>query len=161
MEAGETSGPEMYARLRAMALDAVDLGMEAPPEHPEVAGVVIDVPMGEDWVTIVAMGEGTTSMYTSTGGGTIGGGQHEAVRAASLVLLQMLNANVKVFPESDTTGHPPADRVRFFVLTPSGRRVADVYGDVFWGRKQDPSTPLAMAAQAVIGAIGQASPPNA
>src|SRR5947209_9503324 len=149
---------ETYDKLRQLALDAVTLGLGPPPEeHPEVSGVVVDVPgSGGGWATLVVMHDGTTSMYTSTGGGTLGGGAHPSVAAASNRLLRMLNVAVSLFPVCEGSDHPPEGRVRWFVLTPAARRAADMPEDVFWGKVQHPTTPLAMAAQAVVTALRQA-----
>jgi hypothetical protein len=155
------SGAAMYEHLRSMALDAVALGIEPPEEHPSVAGVVVDIPTGEDeYATLVVMGDGSTSLYTSTGGGTIGAGAHEQVREAATDLLELVDVNVAIFPATEATDQPPPGRVRWFVLTPDGRRVADMEDDVFWGRIRHPSTPLAAAAQQVIAALREATPPD-
>jgi hypothetical protein len=147
-------GPEIYRNLRAQALDAVELGLPAPPpEHPSVSGAVIDVPMGDGYITFVAMGDDSTSMYTSVGGGTIGAGQHEPVAAATHELLEMIEEHLHQFSESDDVAHPESGNVRVFALTPSGRRVADAPEDAFWGRAQGPLTPVLMAVQDVVSAI--------
>jgi hypothetical protein len=50
----------------------------APPSaaHPDISGVVVDVPAQGGFATVVGLTDDTTSMYTSTGGGTIGAGKH-------------------------------------------------------------------------------------
>ena len=151
--------PETYRTLRGKALDAVELGLPAPPpEHPLVSGAVIDVPVDGGYVTFVAMCEGTTSMYASTGGGTIGAGEHAPVAAATHELLRTIEQQLGDFAESADTAQPPVGTVRVFVLTPSGRRVADAPEDAFWGRMQGPLTPVLMAAQNVVTAMRQVSP---
>jgi hypothetical protein len=152
-------GPEMYRRLRAMALDAVALGLPAPPpEHPGVSGVIVDIPAGGGaFATLVAMADGTTSLYSSTGGGTIGAGAHPAVAEAAQRLLALVDQRLEEFGEDDETEQPIGPRVRFFVLTPEGRRVADVPDDAFWGREEHELTPVIAAAQEVITALRQVS----
>src|SRR4051812_19903215 len=131
-------GPEMYRRLRAMALEAVALGLPAPPpQHAGVSGVGVDIPAGGGaFATLVAMADGTTSLYSSTGGGTIGAGAHQAVADATHALLALVDRRLDEFGEDDDSEQPIGARVRFFVLTPDGRRVADVPDDAFWGREQ-------------------------
>jgi hypothetical protein len=152
-------GPEMYRRLRAMALDAVALGLPAPPpEHPGVSGLVVDIPAGGGAVaTLVAMADGTTSLYSSTGGGTIGAGAHQSVAEATRRLLALVDQRLEEFGEDDETEQPIGARVRFFVLTPEGRRVADVPDAAFWGRDEHELTPVIAAAQEVITALRQVS----
>jgi hypothetical protein len=80
-----TSPDAVYRDLRSMALEAVERGALAPPfaDHPDVAGVIVDVPATGGSATIVALADDTTSLYTSTGGGTIGAGEHATVATAT------------------------------------------------------------------------------
>jgi hypothetical protein len=152
-------GPEMYRRLRAMALEAVALGLpEPPPEHRGVFGVVVDIPAGGGaFATLVAMADGTTSLYSSTGGGTIGAGAHPAVAEATQALLALVDQRLEEFGEDDDTEQPIGARVRFFVLTPDGRRVADVPDDAFWGSEEHELTPVIAGTQQVITALQEVS----
>ena len=71
---------EVYDTLRTRALEVEEATLgRAPVEHPQVLGTVIDIPSEGGIASVVALADGTTSMYTSTGGGTIGAGTHEAV----------------------------------------------------------------------------------
>jgi hypothetical protein len=42
-------------------------------DHLAVSGIVVDVPAKGGFATIVALADGTTSMYISTGGGQLSG----------------------------------------------------------------------------------------
>jgi hypothetical protein len=72
--------------------------------------------------TVVSLADGTTSMYTSTGGGVIGAGQHKGPADASLRFLAVLQAELDQFPPADAVPLPPADAVAFVVLTYDGIR---------------------------------------
>ena len=48
----------------------------------------------EGAATLVSLADGTTSMYTSTGGGVIGGGAHDAVVQAGRAFLLELERRV-------------------------------------------------------------------
>src|SRR3954453_20298545 len=101
-------GGDVYEGLRAQALGAVASGLAAPgAEHPQVWGVVIDIPKGADWATIVALGDGTTSMYTSSGGGVIGAGEHEVVRKANEQLLTVIEREALRALAPDPGSKPP------------------------------------------------------
>jgi hypothetical protein len=158
-EPGALEGPEMYRRLRAMALEAVALGLpDPPPEHPGVSGLVVDIPAGGGaFATLVAMGDGTTSLYSSTGGGTIGAGVHPAVAEATHALLTLVDERLDEFGEDEDTEQPVGARVRFYILTPEGRRVADVPEDAFWGREEHELTPVIAAVQQVITGLQRVS----
>jgi hypothetical protein len=155
----DATGPEMYATLRTAALDAVALGLPAPPaEHPTVSGVVVDVPAPGGFVTIVAMGEGSTSMYASNGGGVIGAGGHASVARTTHALLAGIEPHLTGLDASDETSHPPPGLVRLFVLTPTGRRVADAPEDAFWGRLDHPLGDVLAGVQSVVSALREAAP---
>lgn len=78
--------------LRATLLraKAADYGLVATPELPRVWGAMMEMRMGNADVSLVAVAEGSTSLYFSNGGGIIGGGEHERVRAANRKLLGVI-----------------------------------------------------------------------
>jgi hypothetical protein len=139
----------MYAKLRDQALTA------------GIRGAVIDVPVDDGWITFVSMGDDTTSMYTSVGGGTIGAGEHAPVAAATQKLLTTIDEHLDQFEESDDTGHPGHETVRVFALIPDGsRRVADAPEDAFWARTDHELTSVLMAVQDVVTAIREVPQPS-
>lgn len=88
----EASDPqEVYAGLRGMVLglDPKKVGVEPTRELPRVWGIVVDWGMDSGSATFVALADGTASMYTSSGGGVIGAGEHEPVQAAAQRLLDV------------------------------------------------------------------------
>lgn len=111
---------EMRLRLRATALNAVALGLPAPPsQHPEVSGAVVDLETGgERFATLVAMGEGSTSLYTS-GQVFIGGGGHAVVSQATHALLAELGNHIARCEPDPDGDFPPSGVARFHVLTPT------------------------------------------
>jgi hypothetical protein len=150
------SGPEMYESLRRHALDAAALGL--PPAtggHAGVAGIVVDVPADGGFATLIAMTDGTASLYTSVGGGIIGAGGHRDVAAAIDRLLGAAAAQIDAFTPDEDPSQPPAETVRVFVLTPSGRRRADVAQEAFWGERDDRLMPVIAAVQDLITAMRQ------
>jgi hypothetical protein len=145
-----------YEGLRRNAIAAVEMGLSAPgATHPDVSGLVADVPASGGFVTIVALNDGTTSMYTSTGGGTIGAGAQPQVAAASSSLLVSVQEHLTAFDRGDDGGFPPAGQVRLHVLTPAGGRYADISEDCFWGRAPHDLLPVIAGVQGVIGALRQ------
>lgn len=97
-------------------------------------------------------------MYTSTGGGTIGAGQHAIVAAATHRLLSIVQGHLGSFKHREDGATPPSGSVRFHVLTPIGARCEDVSEDSFWGRAPDSLMPVIAATQDVVSAIREASP---
>ena len=148
-----------YDGLRAMALNSVSSGLALPSsDHPDVSGVVVDVPAQGGFATFVALTDNTTSLYTSTGGGTIGAGEHRPVAEANHRLLTVVEAHLGSFTRKDDGLFPATGSVRLHVLTPSGNRDHDVSEDSFWGRAPSPLMPVIAAVQELITAISSASP---
>src|ERR1035437_6926854 len=73
-------GADVYAGLREqiLRLDPATAGMSQRPGGPIVWGALMEMGYPNGVATIVALADGTTSMYTSTGGGIIGGGAHRS-----------------------------------------------------------------------------------
>ena len=142
-----------------MALSSVNSGLESPsPDHPNVSGVVVDIPAETGFATVVALTDNTTSIYTSTGGGTIGVGGHEKVVVATQRLLSAVQAHLASFSETADSDLPPPGYVRFHVLTPEGGRYADVPTDSFWGRAPHQLMPVIASTQDVVTAIRESAP---
>jgi hypothetical protein len=68
-----------------MALTIDPATLELPDGEPWSGALVamMEIGLPSATATFVAIADGTVSMYTSTGGGVIGAGQHAAVRAAA------------------------------------------------------------------------------
>ena len=148
-----------YEGLRALALRAVENGLPAPAgDHPGVSGVVVDIPSSGAFATVVALTDNTTSMYTSTGGGSIGAGEHAEVAAATHQLLTVVQAHLAAFGLADDGSFPPAGSVRFHVLTPTSTRRLDVGEDSFWGRAPHEVMAVIGATQELISAMRRVSP---
>jgi hypothetical protein len=144
-----------YDSLRRMALSAVSHGLTAPgPDHPEVSGVVVDIPMRGAFATFVALTDGTISMYMSTGGGTIGAGTHAEVSAAARGLLAAIQKDLDLFTLPVNNNFPPAG-VRFHVLSADRPRTEDLPEDVFWGRREHPLNAVIAATHYVITVVRQ------
>jgi hypothetical protein len=154
---GKPANP--YGGLRAMALRAADLDLPSRSGgHPDVVGVVVDIPDKGGYATVVAMADGSTSLYTSVGGGLIGGGEHRPVAAANARLLKEAQSQLPRLRPSDSTEHPAARTVRIFVVTPEGRRVADLQTDEFWSSHGGRWESLVEATQGVITALRKVDP---
>jgi hypothetical protein len=109
---------EVYTALRSQALDVTpsDLGLDAP-----VLAVVMDTRYPEAVATLVGVADGSTSLYFSNGGGTIGGGQHPQVAQATQRWLDVA-ATLAGSMSADSSTELPDEGVTLLTLvTPSGR----------------------------------------
>ena len=68
-------------REQALTVDPVALRLEPTPTRPHVWGILMETGYPEGVATLVALGDGTTSLYFGNGGGVIGAGEHDRVRA--------------------------------------------------------------------------------
>jgi hypothetical protein len=73
----------VFADLRSMALGLDPSQIQTPPGEPwsGAAVAVMELAVDRAIASIVAVADGSVSMYVSSGGGVIGAGEHAAVRA--------------------------------------------------------------------------------
>ena len=119
---GRTSGPEMYRTLRSMALaydpSAVEVAEDAPWSGALVAMMETGLPAGT--ATLVAIADGTVSMYFSTGAAVIGAGEHAAVRGAAERFRSVAAESRHLLQRTEDFPLPDAGQVRFHVRTVDG-----------------------------------------
>ena len=122
----EPSFEPVYLELRSMVLelDPSAVGIAPSDELPNVWGVVVDWGLEEGSATFVALADGTGSMYTSSGGGTIGGGGRPALVAAGRALLRAAEHVQSHLPPAVEFAAPRLREVRYWILTFDGARSA-------------------------------------
>src|SRR5688572_16293166 len=82
---GRRERADIYDGLRSMAL-GVDPESISVPDGEQWSGAAVaamELDLAGGTATIVAIADGTVSMYLSSGGGVIGAGEHAAVRIAA------------------------------------------------------------------------------
>jgi hypothetical protein len=138
-----------YVGLRDLALHTSDVrGIRGP-----IAAVVFDIPAEDGFVTFAAFADGTTSFYTSAGGGTLGSGNFRPVAEATRNLLRTVASHGELFGEADTGDWPSAGTVRFHLVSSNGNRFLDVPESEFWEPEDHERRPLVEAAQGVVTGI--------
>jgi hypothetical protein len=111
-----------YEGLRNMAFSVSPetLGLTLSKDKAEVYGLVMDWEMGGAIATTIVYMTGDASMYTSTGGGVIGGGQHQNVNSAAKQLIKVAQTYLDKAIKTETTPLPQTDNVKFYLLTNKG-----------------------------------------
>jgi hypothetical protein len=137
-------------RQQALSVRASDLGLATSTSR--VWGLLMETAYPEAVATLVAFADGTTSLYFSTGGGTIGAGDHATVRMAAEEFLRIASDHVDQFTRATEYPLPNIGRVRFYVHTLDGVLTAD-RNEEDLGYERDPLSPVFHAGHAVIGAI--------
>ena len=115
--AGDTS---MYMTLRNRAFQASpgEAGIEVA--GGEVWGALMEFRAEGIAITLLGLKDGTTSVYFESGGGIIGGGEHEAVRRATGAYLAAARAQAGSLRSTTSYPLPREGWFRFYVLTSSG-----------------------------------------
>jgi len=119
--ATDTSPNGVYSGLRSQALSTnrFDVGV-SPAEGALAWGTLMETGYDGATVTLLALADGTTSLYFSSGGGVIGGQAHETVRRANAEFLAQTNHFLAQLVPCETFPIPEADHTVFYVLTDPG-----------------------------------------
>jgi hypothetical protein len=155
-----TSSPaDMSRKLRQQALSvtASELNVAPTRDLPHVFGILMETAYPEAVVSLVAFTDGSTSLYFSGGGGIIGAGEHDSVRAALAPFFQTAEANMGSFTAANATPFPEPGRVRFYLRTYEGTLTAEADEDDL-GEMRHPLSPLFHAGHDVITAVREATP---
>jgi hypothetical protein len=127
-----------------------------PPEHPNVLGVVVDIPRPDGIGTLVALTDNTTSLYQSLVTGVFIPGGLPWANDSLHRLLAVAEGHLGLLERETDESLPGRGHVRFHVVTLSGRLRADVPEVVFWEfDTPHPLRPLVEAAQELIGLLSE------
>lgn len=114
-----------------------------------VFGVVVDFPIGNDTATILCLKDGSTSLYTTSTFGIIGGKAHSSVRKASVALVKLAGSFWSKGKPTKGASYPTSGRVRFTFLGYGGNRIVEA-ASASIERPQDPYYSLWMSTNRVI-----------
>lgn len=142
----------MGLRLMVLQRSPAEFQFQPTTELPRVYGVLMDWPTSGTTVSVVSLCDGTTSLYTTTGFGILGGGFHESVTQASRVFLHWAEVCYEDTLRTDDLGYPPENRLRFYLMCYDGLRMFEETEDALM-RGRNPRSALAGAAQDVITAL--------
>ena len=144
---GDSPGPAL--RDRILRTRPEELGFVADSDFPSVYGVVVDWPLDVEVASILALRDGSASLYTTSTFGIIGGGGHESVRAAAQECVRVAAGFLERSVSVIQYPLPPSTSVNFYLLTYSG--VRHCVGDLAAiSSGADPTRPLFGAAQDVL-----------
>ena len=154
----DTGDEEMVRALRAQALamSPADAGMAQSAVHPMVWGMLMETAYPEAVATLFAIGDGTTSLYLSTGGGVIGAGAYVPVRVAAEAFVAAAEQHLDAFEPTFDAPPPPLGRVRFYARTFDGTFTAEA-GERELADAEHPLAPLYASGQALLTAVRHAA----
>jgi len=86
----------------------------------EIAAVVMDWPLDEATVTVLASSGGDASIYTTGTFGVLGGIGHESVRKAALAFVECARKHRALATPTTDFSYPDRQTIRFFFVTAEG-----------------------------------------
>jgi hypothetical protein len=147
----DTSPGNVYSGLRQQALttNRAEVGIPAQSPDTPVWGVLMETGYPGATATLLALADGTTSLYLSSGGGIIGGQSHENVRLASSAFIKVANQFYQEMKFCESFPIPETGQTIFYALTDSGIVTGGgLENDLGYGRH--PLSSLFHAGQEVI-----------
>jgi hypothetical protein len=139
--------PYKHLRAQALQLNAAEVGSADP-----TFGVLMETGYPEAVLSLLALANGTASLYFSNGGGIIGSGQREGPAVAARSLVAFAAHNLGYLAETADYPLPQPGRTRFYVLTANGVVSADA-PECEFGENRHVLSPLFYAAQGLITEI--------
>ena len=118
----KASPESVYEGMRNMVLGGTRERFGLPPTSTptEPWGVVMDWGVDRGTATVMALSDGSASIYLSGGGGYIGGQNQEAVKGAALNAIQVAWRYPSQMRKTSDYNLPTAGEVIFYLLTDSG-----------------------------------------
>lgn len=143
--------PKVYLGLRNMMLQGSRAKFGLPPaaKPNEPYGVLMDWGIEAGTATVVAVADGSASVYLSSGGGFIGGQSHDSIRAAAKRTVELASEVQPLMRLTTTYPLPQRGQVTFYVLTDAGVFTATASEDEMRTHKS-PLYKLGDSAQTII-----------
>ena len=137
---------EIFRGLRENAM-RVEL---SGASEDQVQLVLMDWRVGNGWATILAAVDGTASIYLSSGGGYLGGGQvHASIRDAARMAISSATGLLASFSVCSSTPLPDAGTVHFYAKRGNELLFASASEEKL-KQGSDPLSQLANIMQAII-----------
>lgn len=123
LHAQQTKATNPYEGLRSQILQGsrASVGLPAAATRTTPWAVLMDWGVSGAVATVVAISDGTASVYLSSGGGFIGGGEsHEAIRKAAREAVILAAASQAAMRPTTSYPLPEQGEVVFYAITDSG-----------------------------------------
>jgi hypothetical protein len=158
--AGRRRPRAIYRDLRSMTLGRDPASIATPPGEPWHGATVAAMELSVDGgtATVLAVADGTVSMYLSAGGGVIGAGEHAAVRAEGQRFRSVTAESRGSLSPTVDFPLPAPGEVRFHAVL-GGDRATAVAPETALRGGRHPLSPLYAAGQDLLTEIRLASEP--
>ncbi|HST58946.1 MAG TPA: hypothetical protein VLK84_09665 [Longimicrobium sp.] len=129
-EPAATQHSPVFSQMRQEALTTPPEELQFEGRRPRVWGSVMELGLPTGRVaTLVVFADGTTSLYSSAGGGIVGSGSQRTVRRASDEFLEEAAEANRGMADAAESPLPSPGRVRFYLRTNAGLRTAEAGED--------------------------------
>lgn len=118
--APDHENPLLELRQKLLTEPMEQLGIEASNGENKVYGVLMEMGFRNDAASLVALLDGTTSLYFSKGGGMIGLGEHLSVRRLAIPFVQQANEVFANLTKVSEFPFPKNKTWTFYVITENG-----------------------------------------
>jgi hypothetical protein len=109
-------------RARLINSSPGEFGLKPTTDLPHVWAALMELGVPKGAASIVAVADGSASMYTSVGGGMIGAGEHPSGRKAAMHLLKTVESVLDQMPVVTDLPLPQSDEHVLVALTHDGTR---------------------------------------
>lgn len=146
---------EVFKGLRNRVLTAPpeEVGFNEAGADAKVWAVLMEMAFPAGVATVLSTYDGTASLYTSTGGGILGGW---SAREQAQGFVAEAGKHLKRMKPTDSYPYPAVGRIRFYARTPDGVYTAEAGEEELVGRRH-PLSPLFYAANEVLTGLRKAS----
>ena len=145
---------EIYDGLRKQlfSFDPTTIGISGSDTKNQIYAIVMDTGYPEAVVTLVAVSDGSVSLYFSNGGGLIGMGGHEGPRKVLKEYMELAPAYLEKCEKVSEYPLPVQGETKFYILTNKG--IFSAYGkESDMGNNRHELSPLFHKAHELITAI--------
>lgn len=128
-----------YEGLRNLALNfkPEDLQLSLPAGKITVYGIVMDWGIPEGAVTMTSFMNGDASLYFSSGGGLLGGGQHQKISNAAKQFVSLAQNFLGKATRTENKPLPQNNEIKFYLITNKGIYVGQDTMENFEGKTSD------------------------
>lgn len=147
----KVSPENVYEGMRNMVLSGTRERFGLPPTSTpkEPWGVVMDWGVDRGTATVMALLDGSASIYLSGGGGYIGGQNQQSVKGAALKAIEVAHEFAAQMKKTTEYNLPVTGEVIFYLLTDSGTLTASAK-EVDLRNQEHPLAKLGNAMQEIV-----------
>jgi len=151
-EANDNEATSADLRKLVFSLNPNGIGLSKESFGHPVWGIVMETGFPDGSFSLIVLGDGTTSLYFSNGGGIIGGGEHKNVREASSYYLTGAQHYYEKGRKVSEYPMPTNGEVKFYFLTYEGVRMYSAQEEKL-GNEIDELSNLFFSAHGVISEL--------